>query len=101
MLSISCYRNKDVGILGAGLSGLAAAKLLLSLKAEIYIFDVKKIKPKIIKKNGWKNYKFWPWKTLTTLVVSPGIPLNAKKKHNAIQLAISNNVKIVLKKMYK
>ena len=48
MLSISCYRNKDVGILGAGLSGLAAAKLLLSLKAKIYIFDDKKNKPKII-----------------------------------------------------
>lgn len=95
MLSTSCYRNKDVGILGAGLSGLAAAKLLLSLEAEIYIFDDKKNKPKIIKKNSWKNYKFWPWKTLTTLVVSPGIPLNAKKKHNAIQLAISNNVKII------
>ena len=50
MLSISCYRNKDVGILGAGLSGLAAAKLLLSLKAEIYIFDDKKISQKLLKK---------------------------------------------------
>ena len=78
MISISCYENKDVGILGAGLSGLAAAKILLNSKANIFIFDDKKYKPNFIKKNNWKNYKFWPWKTLTTLVVSPGIPINAK-----------------------
>ena len=95
MISISCYENKDVGILGAGLSGLAAAKILLNSKANIFIFDDKKYKPNFIKKNNWKNYKFWPWKTLTTLVVSPGIPINAKIKHLAIQLALKNKVKII------
>ena len=43
MISISSYKNKDVGILGAGLSGIAAAKILLSSKANIFIFDDKKI----------------------------------------------------------
>ncbi len=95
MISISRYENKDVGILGAGLSGLAAAKILLSSKANIFIFDDKKDKPNFIKKNNWKNYKFWPWETLTTLVVSPGIPINAKIKHLAIKLALENKVKII------
>ena len=57
LISISCYENRDVGILGAGLSGLAAAKILLSSKANIFIFDDKKDKPNFIKKNYWKNYK--------------------------------------------
>ena len=95
MLELSYYKNKDVGILGAGLSGLAAAKILLSSKANIYIFDDKKDKPDLIKKNSWKNYKLWPWKTLATIVVSPGIPINAKNKHKAIQFAIDNKVKII------
>ena len=95
MIEISSYKNKDVGILGAGLSGLAAAKILLSSKANLYIFDDQKNKPNHIRKNSWKNYKFWPWKTLKTVVVSPGIPINAKHKHNAIQLAIKNKVKII------
>ena len=95
MISINFYKNKDVGILGAGLSGIAAAKILLSSKANIFIFDDKKDKPKFIEKNNWKNYKFWPWESLTTLVVSPGIPINSKIKHNAIQLAIKNKVKII------
>ena len=80
MVSISCYKNKDVGILGAGLSGMAAAKILLSSKANVFIFDDKKDKPVSIKKHNWKNYNFWPWKNLTTLVVSPSIPVNSKKK---------------------
>jgi UDP-N-acetylmuramoylalanine--D-glutamate ligase len=95
LVSISCYKNKDVGILGAGLSGMAAAKILLSSKANVFIFDDKKDKPDSIKKHNWKNYNFWPWENLTTLVVSPGIPVNSTKKHNAIKLAIKNKVKII------
>ena len=95
MTSISSYKNKNVGILGAGLSGIAAAKILVSSKANIYIFDDKKDKPDFINDNCWKNYKLWPWEALAALVVSPGIPINAKNKHLAIELAIKNKIKII------
>ena len=95
MISINSYENKDVGILGAGLSGIAAAKILVSSKANIFIFDDKKDKPDFINDNCWKNYKLWPWEALAALVVSPGIPINAKNKHLAIELAIKNKIKII------
>ena len=95
MINISSYENKNVGILGAGLSGIAAAKILMSSKANIYIFDDKKDKPDFINNNCWKNYKLWPWEVLAALVVSPGIPINAKNKHLAIELAIKNKIKII------
>ena len=95
MIRINNYKNKYIGILGAGLSGLAAAKILLGSKAKIYIFDDKKNKPETIKKNNWINYKLWPWENLTAIVVSPGIPINSKNKHSAIQLAIKNKVAII------
>ena len=95
MIRINYYENKDVGILGAGLSGMAAAKILSNSKANIFVFDDKKDKPDFIRKKSWKNYNLWPWKTLTALVVSPGIPINAKNKHLAIQYAIKNKVKII------
>ena len=95
MTSISSYKNKNVGILGAGLSGIAAAKILVSSKANIYIFDDKKDKPDFINDNCWKNYKLWPWEALAALVVSPGIPINAKNKHLAIELAIKNKITII------
>ena len=95
MNSIINYKNQDVGILGLGLSGLAAAKVLLNSKANIFVFDDKKEKPSIIKKSNWINYNYWPWESIKTLVVSPGIPINNKEKHNAIKLAIDNKVKII------
>ena len=95
MIRINYYENKDVGILGAGLSGIAAAKILSNSKANIFVFDDKKDKPDFIRKKSWKNYNLWPWETLTALVVSPGIPINAKNKHLAIQYAIKNKVKII------
>ena len=95
MNSIINYKNQDVGILGLGLSGLAAARVLLNSKANIFVFDDKKEKPSIIKKSNWINYNYWPWKSIKTLVVSPGIPINNKEKHNAIKLAIDNKVKII------
>ena len=95
MISIGCYENKNVGILGAGLSGMAAAKILSNSKANIFVFDDEKDKPDFIRKKSWKNYNLWPWKTLTALIVSPGIPINAKNKHLAIQYAIKNKVKII------
>ena len=95
MHNIINYKNKDVGILGLGLSGLAAAKVLLNSKANIFVFDDKKEKPSIIKKRNWINYNYWPWESIKTLVVSPGIPINTEHKHNAIKLAIDNNVQII------
>ncbi len=95
MNSIINYKNQDVGILGLGLSGLAAARVLLNSKANIFVFDDKKEKPSIIKKSNWINYNYWPWESIKTLVVSPGIPINNKEKHNAIKLAIDNKVKII------
>ena len=95
MKSISCYKYKDVGILGAGLSGMAAAKILSNSKANIFVFDDKKDKPNFVRKKSWKNYNLWPWERLTALVVSPGIPINSKNKHLAIRLAVENKVRII------
>ncbi len=95
MNNIINYKNQDVGILGLGLSGLAAARVLLNSKANIFVFDDKKEKPSIIKKSNWINYNYWPWGSIKTLVVSPGIPINNKEKHDAIKLAIDNKVKII------
>ena len=68
---------------------------MLNSKANIFVFDDKKEKPSIIKKSNWINYNYWPWESIKTLVVSPGIPINNKEKHTAIKLAIDNKVKII------
>ena len=93
--NIAYYKDKYVGILGAGKSGLAAAKVLINSNANIFIFDDHYPRPLSIKKSNWKNYKLWPWKNLISIVVSPSIPTNNRLKHEAIELAIKHKVKII------
>ena len=93
--NIAYYKDKYVGILGAGKSGLAAAKILINSNANIYLFDDHYPRPTYIKKSYWQNYKLWPWKNLISIVVSPSIPTNNSLKHEAIELAIKHKVKII------
>ena len=93
--NIAYYKDKYVGILGAGKSGLAAAKILINSNANIFVFDDHYPRPTSIKKPNWKNYKLWPWKNLISIVVSPSIPTNNRLKHEAIELAIKHKVKII------
>ena len=95
MNNIIGYKNKNIGILGLGMSGLAAAEILLNSNANIFAFDDLKDKPPTLPKSTWINYQKWPWQELYALVVSPGIPINKKVKHKAIQLALDHNVKII------
>ena len=74
MNNILQYKDKNIGILGAGKSGLAAAQVLTNSKANIFIFDDNYPRPTCIHKSNWQNYKLWPWKQLSSLVVSPSIP---------------------------
>ena len=95
MNNIIQYKNKYIGILGVGKSGLAAAKVLKNSDANIFVFDDYNPRPASVKRSNWKNYKLWPWENLTTLVISPSIPTNNSNKHEAIKLAFKNKVKII------
>ena len=76
MNNILSYKNKNVGVLGVGMSGLAAAKVLLNSSAKVFVFDDFKEPPPNLLETNWVNYQKWPWKDLCALVVSPGIPIN-------------------------
>ncbi len=91
--NISYYNHKYVGVLGLGLSGNAAARVLVNSKAIVFVFDDKKSKSLVPKKTTWLNYKDWNWGKIDTLFVSPGIPINSKKTHPAIKIAKKNNLK--------
>ena len=95
MNNINYYKNKNVGILGLGLSGTAAARVLVNSDANIFVFDDKKDISYTPLKTTWLDYRKWPWERINTLIVSPGIPINSLKKHEAIKLAKKHNVDII------
>ena len=87
MKNISYFNDKYVGVLGLGLSGNAAANVLVKSNANVFVFDDKKNKSLVPKKTTWLNYKDWDWEKIDTLFVSPGIPINSTKTHEAIKIA--------------
>jgi len=93
--NINYYKNKNVGILGLGLSGTATARVLVNSNANIFVFDDKKDISYTPSKTTWLNYKKWPWEKINTLVVSPGIPINSVRQHEAIRLAKKYNINII------
>jgi UDP-N-acetylmuramoylalanine--D-glutamate ligase len=93
--NISYFNDKYVGVLGLGLSGNAAANVLVKSNANVFVFDDKKNKSLVPKKTTWLNYKDWDWEKIDTLFVSPGIPINSTKTHEAIKIAKKNNVNIL------
>ena len=95
MNNINYYKNKDVGILGLGLSGTAAARILVNSNANIFVFDDKKDISYTPSKTTWLNYKKWPWEKINALIVSPGIPINSLRQHEAIKLAKKHNINII------
>ena len=93
--SINYYKNKNVGILGLGISGVAAAKILTNSQANIYVFDDKKDISCAPLKTIWLDYRKWSWNKIDTLVVTPGIPIHSSNQHEAVKLAKKNKTKIV------
>ncbi len=88
-------KNKNIfGILGIGISGLAAFKFLKKKKAEIYIYDDNKT-PNSDLKEYWKHYSKWNWTDLEKIVISPGIPISGKNIHPVIYLAKLHKIRLI------
>ena len=80
------FENKEIGLLGLGVSGKSAFVSLEAGGGNIYAFDDKiSDNPNILEPDKW------PWEKLNKIVVSPGISLN----HPVIKKAQNLNVDII------
>ena len=81
-----------IGILGLGISGLAAFEFLRNKNKNVVIFD-DKLKPNLKIKKYWRNYYSWDWNKLRRIIISPGIKISGKNKHPIVKLAENHKVK--------
>ncbi len=94
MILIPDVKNKKIGVFGLGLSGLAACDALIASGAEVFSFDES---AEAREKTADTEYrcehpKEWPWKDLTAVIVSPGVPLIAPKPHAIVRKANQEKV---------
>ncbi|CCB85835.1 UDP-N-acetylmuramoylalanine--D-glutamate ligase [Parachlamydia acanthamoebae UV-7] len=94
------YFNKPILIVGLGISGLAAARFLLTQKALVWAIDQNKDKLRkrsdiqILESQGLQfvaEKDLPPLETFLLVVTSPGVPLT----HPVLQLAQAKNIKIL------
>ena len=81
------------GILGLGISGLAAFKSLRKQNKNVVIFD-DKLKPNLKLRKYWKNYVNWDWNKLSRIIISPGIKICGENTHPIVKLAENHKVKL-------
>lgn len=98
MIKITEFAGQKVGVFGLGKAGEAAALALTAGGAKVFKWDdgFEKNPPVPPQKTrNTKHYKYWDWKQLKALVLSPGIPLTHPAPHPVVELAREHNVPII------
>ena len=81
------------GILGLGISGLAAFEFLKNKNEDVVVFD-DKLKPNLKLKKYWKNYVNWDWGKLKRIIISPGIKIIGENKHPIVKFAKKHQIEL-------
>ncbi len=93
MIKLTSFLHKTVGVFGLGKAGSASVTALLDGGATVYACDDKPVTfdntARII------PYQDWPWKTLSALVIAPGVPLTHPAPHAVVLLAQQHNVLVL------
>ncbi|MGC6452891.1 MAG: UDP-N-acetylmuramoyl-L-alanine--D-glutamate ligase [Candidatus Puniceispirillaceae bacterium] len=87
--------GKTVGILGLGLSGMAAARALVAGGADVWLHD-DNISPDTMPRGATLcDWRDWPWESLAAMVISPGIPHHHPHPHDAAARAEEAGVEVI------
>ncbi len=97
MITSKEYKGKNVAVLGLGKSGIATIESLTKVGANVFAWDDN---TEICSKLDKKNYKFsnleeLDFNNITSLVLSPGIPLNFPKPHPVVERAKSAGCEVI------
>ena len=96
MLIPHSMSGTKVGILGLGMSGMAAAHALAAAGARLWLHDDNAAPrgevPQGAQICGWQD---WPWDELTSMVISPGIPHAHPQPHPAAVRAGEAGVEVI------
>ena len=96
MLVPHSMSGRKVGVLGLGLSGMAAARALSAAGAQCWLHDDRRAAadnlPAGTRPAHWQD---WPWDGLDAMVISPGIPHGHPAPHPAAARAVEAGIEII------
>ena len=87
--------GQTVGILGLGVSGMAAARALAGVGAHLWLHD-DSITPDQLPAGAQRaDWQAWPWDRMDAMVISPGIPHHLPAPHPAAARAAQAGIEII------
>lgn len=97
MIIIPGMKNKKVGVYGLGETGMATANALVASGAHVFTWDEN---PEVRGKTANTEYlaehpKLWPWKELSSIVLSSGISLTHPKPHPIVRKAKIEDIEVI------
>ncbi len=94
MITVTEYKNQNVGVFGLGKAGEAAVASLLAGGANVWAWDDAAARQMPDGRCQMSNYEDWPWTEMKALVLSPGIPFT-HKPHEVVALAKKHNCPVI------
>lgn len=96
MITISEYKNQNVGVFGLGKAGTATVSALMESGAKVWAWDDNQAAAlgKNVAGLCAIPYTQWPWSQMKCVVLSPGIAFT-HRPHAVVPLARNNNCPIV------
>ncbi len=92
----SSFSGKSVGVFGLGKSGISTIKSLLSAKAKVFAWDdSEQARAAAPSKAIVSEPESWNWGDISTLVLSPGVPLTHPKPAKVVEIALQKGVDII------
>lgn len=97
MITILGVQKKKFAVFGLGATGLSVADSLIASGADVFTWDES---PAARDKTAGTEYraehpKEWPWREISGLVLSPGIPYTHPKPHPIVRKAHEENIEII------
>jgi UDP-N-acetylmuramoylalanine--D-glutamate ligase len=90
-------KGKKYGVFGLGKSGVATVASLAESGAEVFAWDdTEKSRQGLgVLSEHLSEVENWPWAELSSLILSPGVPLTHPHPHPIVERAKSNGVEII------
>ena len=87
--------DQTVGILGLGVSGMAAARALAGVGAQLWLHDDNLTPDPVPPQAHLADWTSWPWDDIDTVVISPGIPHHLPVPHPAAARAAEAGIAVI------
>lgn len=94
MIVVPGLKGKSLAVFGLGATGLATVAALQASGAEVFAWDDNE-NARAGVGDGLQHPDKWPWKTLSSLVLSPGVPYTHPKPHKLVETARRKGVEVI------